>query len=81
MSGIYIKHQVERIYMDLRVLTRKSHPVSSPFSWPVIMDLSSVPHNIEVTFGPVMGIRRIGCAFSELDIYVMLLITYKTQFF
>jgi len=45
------------------------------------MDLSSVPHNIEVTFGPVMGIRRIGCAFSELDVYVVLFITYRTQFF
>ena len=67
--------------MYLIVLTRKSHPVSSPFSWPVIMDLSSVPHNIEVTFGPVMGIRRIGCAFSELDVYVVLFITYRTQFF
>jgi len=67
--------------MDLIILTRKSHPVSSPFSWPVIMDLSSVPHNIEVTFGPGMGIRRIGGAFSELDVYVMLFITYRTHYF
>jgi hypothetical protein len=59
---------MENISMDMNILTRKSHSVSSPFSWPVIMDLSSVPHNIEVTFGPVMGIRRIGRACSELDV-------------